>query len=532
MILIVDDKQENLFSLKRTLEFNQFDVDTANSGENALKKILKNAYTLIILDVQMPGMDGFEVAEALSGYSKAKDIPIIFLSAVNTDKRFITKGYNAGAIDYITKPVDPDILLLKVRTFKKLYEQRIVLLAMQNALEEEVETRKKAQTNLQAKVAELQSTLQSIPQIAFTATRNGTIEFVNEHWFVYSNDKQQFPITQDGDIAEDWRAARTNGDIFIKELRIKNISNGAYRYFLLKITPIIDNKKIIKWVGTFTDIEEQKMANVVLEHRVALRTEQLSKTNIALEEKNHELEQFTSVASHDLKEPLRKIQVFGSVMKEKIKMGQTDDVNFYMDRIIKSSERMSSLINDLLAYTRLSAQNFFEQVPLKKTIKEIINDFEITIQEKQAMITFADLPTIEAVEGQMRQVFQNLISNSLKFSSREKTPIIEIASTLIEHLDFASNENPQGKYCKIVVRDNGIGFDDKYIDRIFTIFQRLNTREAYEGTGIGLAITKKIIEKHKGIITAQSKEGTGTSFIIVLPLIQSLPFHQPLNPKN
>ena len=121
MILIVDDKRENILSLKKILEINDFKVDTASSGEEALLKILKNAYFLIILDVQMPGMDGFEVAEAISGTSKTKDIPIIFLSAVNTEKKFITKGYASGAIDYITKPFDPDILILKVKTFYRLY---------------------------------------------------------------------------------------------------------------------------------------------------------------------------------------------------------------------------------------------------------------------------------------------------------------------------------------------------------------------------------------------------------------------------
>src|SRR3954453_11711288 len=116
MILIVDDQKENIFSLKSILEIHKFMVDTAASGEEALKKILKNTYSLIILDVQMPGMDGFEVAEAISGFSKSRDIPIIFLSAVNTDKKFITKGYASGGIDYITKPFDPDILILKVKT--------------------------------------------------------------------------------------------------------------------------------------------------------------------------------------------------------------------------------------------------------------------------------------------------------------------------------------------------------------------------------------------------------------------------------
>lgn len=144
MILIVDDKPENIFSLKSILKLHNFLIDTADSGEEALKKILNNTYSLIIMDVQMPGMDGFEVAETIAGFNKSKDTPIIFLSAVNTDKRFITKGYTSGGIDYVTKPVDPDILIMKVKTFYKLSEQRRELTTIQDSLRKEIEIRKKA----------------------------------------------------------------------------------------------------------------------------------------------------------------------------------------------------------------------------------------------------------------------------------------------------------------------------------------------------------------------------------------------------
>jgi len=145
MILIVDDTLENLISLKKVLEKHDFEVDTASSGEEALRKVLKNEYVLIILDVQMPGMDGFEVAEAISGYSKAKETAIIFLSAANTETRFITKGYSSGGLDYITKPVDMSVLLLKVKTFYRIYEQSRKLIEIQNALLEEIEFRKQAE---------------------------------------------------------------------------------------------------------------------------------------------------------------------------------------------------------------------------------------------------------------------------------------------------------------------------------------------------------------------------------------------------
>ncbi len=168
MILIVDDRPENLYSLQQLLEVNHFKVDTASSGEEALRKILRNTYFLIILDVQMPDMDGFEVAEAITGYSKSKDIPIIFLSAVSVEKRFIARGYSSGGLDYITKPVDPEILLLKVSTFYRLHQQTRELHEAQEALRQEVMERKAAQEALSHSLDELRSILESIQQIAFT----------------------------------------------------------------------------------------------------------------------------------------------------------------------------------------------------------------------------------------------------------------------------------------------------------------------------------------------------------------------------
>jgi signal transduction histidine kinase len=381
MILIVDDKPENLFSLKTLLEINRYETDTAASGEEALKKILKNNYSLIILDVQMPGMDGYEVAETITGYSKSKDIPIIFLSAVHIDKRFITKGFASGGVDYVTKPFDPDLLLLKVKTFTRLHAQ--------------------------------------------TSELN----------------------------------------------RIK----------------------------------------ATLEQKVEERTRELREMNKALETSNAELQQYAFLASHDLQEPLRKITTFSRIVWDKF-LADRPGAEEYLAKIISSSERMRKLINDLLNYSRLSNDALFVSTDLNDLVKDVETDLELSIKEKGARLEVGPLPKADVIPGQMRQVFQNLLSNALKFSRQDIPPVIKIWAE--------STPESDGPFVRIYIRDNGIGFNEIYLDRIFTIFQRLHSRHEYEGTGIGLALVKKIVVRHNGVLGAQSAEGAGSTFTLVLPLIQ------------
>ena len=405
MILIVDDIRANIIALKKTLELHSIEVDTAESGEEALKKILKTDYSLIIMDVQMPGLDGFEVVKILSGNKKTKDIPVIFLSAINIEKKYIFKGYETGAVDYITKPVDSDLLILKVKSFIKIYDQQNELKVMKDLLSKEIAFRKEAQDNLEIKIVE-----------------------------------------------------RT------KELVLKN--------------------------------EE-------------------------LEFKNHELQQFSWVVSHDLNEPIRKIQIFIGIIKD-LYLKDNPKALDYVNRTMKSAERMQTLISDLLAYSRLSSKVLFEKTDLNVVLQEVLSDFDYQIENKSAVIKVTDLPAIHSIPSQLRQVFQNLIGNALKFSGNVAVPTIEITSELIKNREFDSETDPEGEFCRIIISDNGIGFDEIYLDRIFVIFQSLNDRSIYEGTGIGLAISKKILEKHNGLITAKSELGKGASFILVLPLQQEI----------
>jgi len=413
MILIVDDTYENLYSLKSLLQLNLYEVDTAASGEEALKKILKNEYVLVILDVQMPGMDGYEVAEAITGYSKTKNIPIIFLSAVNIDKRFIKKGYESGGVDYVTKPFDPDLLLLKVKTFYRLYEQNRQLNIIQGTLRAEIEFRKKAEIALQE-------------------------------------------------------------------------------------------------------------SNISLEEKVRERTKELLHINKELELSNIELQQYASLASHDLQEPLRKIITFIRIIEERF-LPDNQEALTYIRKVISSSERMRTLINDLLNYSKLSVNSHFSWSDLNMILANTIADLELPIKEKNAEIIIDDLPSIESISGQIRQIFQNIISNALKFSKAGVQPVIRITGEKVSEKSADAMDDPDGRFVRICIEDNGIGFNEIYLDKIFTIFQRLHGRGEYEGTGIGLAIVKKIVEKHNGLLTAKSKEGVGTTFILVLPVEQSQP---------
>lgn len=491
------------------------------SGEEALKKILKSTYSLVILDVQMPGMDGFEVAEAISGHSKARDIPIIFLSAVNTEKKFITKGYTSGGIDYVTKPFDPDLLLLKVKSFYRLSEQSRELNETHRALKLENEFRKEAENKLSQNVEELRSILESIPQIAFTTNNAGDIEYVNERWFQYTKSKDSFPESDPNGLSVSFciQKAIKSGDQQHFEVSLRPLSNGHYQYHLLNMTPVKSEHTVSKWVGIFTDIHEQRTANQILEQRVLQRTWELQKTNLELETSNHDLQQYASIASHDLKEPLRKIQVFSRIVRDK-HLVENDDALSYLNRIILSSERMASLINDLLSYSSLSDAGKFSSVDLNKITAEILSDLELLIKEKNAVIEFTGLPQMDVMPGLIRQVFQNIISNALKFSRKDIPPVVHVTGELVDSKSFDAAASANGKYCRIMIADNGIGFDEVYLDKIFTIFQRLNSKEDYEGTGIGLAIVKKIIDKHNGIITAKSKENAGATFIMVLPVKQ------------
>ncbi len=523
MILIVDDKRENVYPLKRLLETNEFEVDTAYSGEEALKKIHRNSYALVMVDVQMPGIDSFEVAEIISGYNKTEELPVIFLSAINIEKRVIPTEYASGRIDFITKPLDPEILLLKVKTFYRLSEQTRKLNTAHLALQKENEFRKKAEAELHSRINELHSFIEAIPHIAFTVKNNGTIEFVNRLWYTYAENAATFPETheQDPSVLTCLKIACMHKERSVSEIRIKQLATNQYRYHLLTATPVEIDGVIIKWACTLTDINEQKSVTALLEERVKERTKELQTINSRLEESNEQLQQFASVASHDLKEPLRKIETFAGIIKAQYLKGNASGIS-YIDRIMSSSKRMTQLINNLLSYSSLSITDAFEFVTIKTIIDDVILDLEHVIEEKKAIININSPQEVELIPYQMRQVFQNILSNALKFSRKDISPVITINCERVAEKSPTGTLSESGNFYRISIRDNGIGFDERYQERIFEVFKRLNSKSQYEGNGIGLAIVKKIISKHDGVISATGKINEGACFIFVLPLKQQV----------
>lgn len=262
-----------------------------------------------------------------------------------------------------------------------------------------------------------------------------------------------------------------------------------------------------------TDLTAQKSTQRELEQSNG----KLQKAIDALELSNYDLQQFASVASHDLQEPLRKIQIYSNHLRDKAAVSSAEDAS-YLAKIIDSASRMRKLIIAILNYSKLSADTMdWEYTDLSVLFRELLEDFELIIREKRAVVTVGAMPSMVVNRGQIRQVFQNILSNALKFSRVDMPPQINIYSKRLGGKSFGAVEMADGPFCLIGIGDNGIGFDKKYLTSIFSLFERLHSKDKFEGTGIGLAIAKKIVEKHNGLISAISTEGCGSEFRIILP---------------
>ena len=405
-ILVVDDRADNLMSIEAILEKDSYTIVKANSGKAALKVLLNDHdFSLILMDVQMPELNGYETATIIYERDKLRNIPIVFITANNYDEDFMFKGYKMGGVDYIYKPINPELLRAKVAVFVELYSK--------------------------------------------------------------------------------------NQQLLLQEKKLM-----AANEFLQ------------------TEIDERKAS----EKRVKLLNEQLVINNERLKQMNEELDQFAYMASHDLQEPLRKIQVFSDKILRNNKFDP--DSEKYFGKIINSSKRMQSLINNLLDFSRHTVSSSdFKKTPLNELVKNVLTELEVEIEKSKARINYENLPVVSAVPGLMQQLFYNLFSNAIKFRKPAVDLVIDVKSEKMNPIDLSRfTKYGQGKnYYKITVQDNGIGFDDKYAEDIFRVFKRLHNYQEFEGTGVGLSICKKIVEKHHGFIKAESKIDKGSTFIIGLP---------------
>ncbi len=369
----------------------------------------------------------------------------------------------------------------------------------------------------------------SMPQFVWTSDPEGELNYFNQSVYDYSGLTPE-KIAKDGwlqivhpDDREEnikvWKHSIKTGNNFLFEHRFRNL-HGDYRWQLSRAIPQKDTEGEIKmWVGTSTDIQDQKMFSAKLENMVQLRTNELQQKNIDLEEMNKELQSFVYISSHDLQEPLRKIQTFASRILETEYTSLTSRAKNDFNKIDKSAFRMQRLIQDLLAYSRTKVEEInFETVDLIDVIEDVKETLSEELNNNDVKFQLSVNCEVKIIPVQFKQIIHNLISNSIKFAKKEQQILIEIncEKVLGRNTNFKTLNEDQF-YCHISFSDNGIGFEKQYSEKIFEVFQRLHSNDEYSGTGIGLAIVKKIIENHNGFIFANSATNEGATFHIYIP---------------
>jgi PAS domain S-box-containing protein len=416
----------------------------------------------------------------------------------------------------------------------------------------DITERKRAELALRASEARSRTLTEAIPQLVWSADAAGRVTYFNRRWVEYTGlaaadatESWWSQVAHPDDAARleaGWRTATAGGpEPFEFEVRIREAADESYHWFATALVPLTRaDGTIEQWIGSLSSIDDQKRQSELLATLVKMRTTELESANhllrdeiaertraesraqataIELGRSNEELEKFAYVASHDLQEPLRKIQAFGDRLAKKYREALGVDGQEMVDRMKAAATRMRTLIDDLLTFSRVTSKGqAFAAIDLGSIVHDVLADLELRISQSNGSITVGDLPVVEADPLQMRQLFQNLIANALKFQKPNVPPVVAVHAVPWEALPAdAEPVSPVGQGYRITVTDNGIGFEPQYAERIFELFQRLHGRGEYDGTGIGLAICRKILLRHGGTIVARSQPGVGTSFVIDLP---------------
>jgi PAS domain S-box-containing protein len=388
---------------------------------------------------------------------------------------------------------------------------------------EKVEARKK----IEESEKRFRSLAETLPQLIWETDEQGNALYASGRWKEYTGitpvgEAEWKAVIHPDDFEENaklWMHSLATGDLYRCDVRIKN-KYGDYRWHTVIGEPVFDQEnKIVKWVGAFTDIHTEKAFTQELEKQVAERTKELGHTNIELGRMNKELQTFAYISSHDLQEPLRKIQTFSTQIMEKESQNLSEGGKDKFRRMENAAKRMQTLIDDLLTYSRTNTQERkFEKTDLNTIIEQVKEDLKEEFQHKHATIEVDEMCEANIIPFQFRQLLFNLLSNSLKFSNPKEAPHIAIESEIAEGVKFNNPKlTKEVKYCHLRVSDNGIGFEQQYSEKIFEVFQRLHSKNEYNGTGIGLSIVKRIVENHNGIITAKGESNKGATFDIYIP---------------
>lgn len=419
------------------------------------------------------------------------------------------------------------VMILNVRRILNMgANERLVLVVI-----EDVTERRRLEDKLAENAEHLRGILELSPQISFAALSDGSIAYYNGYFLNYVGVNLQEVIDSGWQIfvhpddlalaTKSWDHSVATGEEFYGEVRLKR-HDGDYRWHIARALPTWNSEgKIMSWVGAAYDIHDQKMFAEELEKQVRSRTQLLKQSNIELQRSIKNLEQFAFIASHDLQEPLRKIQTFSAMLADNFKDQIPPNASSLVEKIAASSNRMRSLIRDVLNFSSIDKEaNAFCATDLKVIIKNVIEDFNLLSEEKMARIQIGELPVVNVIPMQVNQLFYNLVSNALKFTRNDVVPEINITSRLLPSFEVAkySNLDKNTSYVEILFEDNGIGFDQKYSEKIFEIFQRLHTNGHFTGTGIGLALCKRIVAIHEGEIFVESRLGEGALFHVILPL--------------
>jgi PAS domain S-box-containing protein len=494
-VLLVDDRPDKLIALESILADPAIELVLAHSGKEALRLVLAHDFAVILLDVSMPIMDGFETASLIRQRKSSEHTPIIFITAYSDTEMPASRGYSLGAVDYIFAPVNPDILRAKVSVFIELFKKA------REAQRQGEWLRKLAERRASTLEVRLDNLLNRLNVGVFNATSDGVLISANPAFFqLFGINPAIDPATfnlarlypQEADHEQLIALLKSEGQVQDYHVRQRNL-DGTLMWVSLSNVLVTDVKGNQHIDGLVEDITARKMAEAAL----MAKMEELARSNA-------ELEEFAYVASHDLQEPLRMVSSYSSLLAGRYAQSLDEKGQSYLGQLIGGASRMQDLIRDILAFAKIGKLPNHALVDCNEVIEKTLFNLKEIIADSGAIITRDQLPTLIAEPVLLGQVFQNLIGNAIKFRHKERPATVHIS---VER---------SGAFWSFAVTDNGIGIPPQFYEKIFGVFQRLHSSDDYAGTGIGLAICRKAIQKHGGTITVNSVPEGGSVFRFLL----------------